>query len=116
MSQKFTKEWAYPVTDWKIIFRFKHLHREYCHDFYNVSTLSNYFHSVPEQGLLVGYGKELPHHRMRQNILPVSGGKLSMWYVENGKEHFLNFRDASHFASFLNRTPTVAKAVSYFKK
>jgi hypothetical protein len=116
VKQSGTRKWAYPITDWEIIFKFKQSDKEYYNTFYNVSTLSNYFKSVPEQGMLVGYGKELPQHRLRQNFLPVSDGRLSMWYVENGQKHSLDFSNVFEFAKFLDNNPNVAKALSYVKK
>jgi hypothetical protein len=116
MNKKATKEWAYPVTDWKILFHFKQNSREWCHEFFNVPCLKNYFTSVPEQAILVGYGKDLPQHRVRQNVLAVTDAKLSLWYVENGCEHLYQMENAKALAHFLDHHPTVAKAVSYRRR
>jgi len=79
-------------------------------------SLSNYFHNVPEQAMLVGYGKELPAHRMKQTLLPVSDGKLSLWFIEEGRKYDVNFKDVFEFECFLETRPHVAKAVSYRKR
>jgi len=100
-------------TDWKLVFEFKQAERQWCHEFYNVSTLSNYFKSVPERGMLVGYGEVMPVHRRRQTILPCSDGRLSIWFLQYNMEYSYDFSDVYDFANFLKQHPPVAKAVGY---
>jgi hypothetical protein len=110
------KSWAYPVSDWKIIFRYRQKEREWECDFYSISHFSNYLRDVPEQALLIGYGKELPQHRLRQNFIPCSDGKLMLWYIESSKEFCYEFKTVRDFAHFLNNHETIAKALSFVKK
>jgi hypothetical protein len=105
--------WAYPVTDWKIILRYKQNNREWEEIFYNIPHLKNYFIDCPEKGVLVGYGHHIPQHRLRQSFLPVSDCKLLLWYIQDGKEYFYEMPNAKALVHYLNNHPAIAHAVSY---
>lgn len=113
MKRSNTRQWAYPVTDWKVLFYFIQSEKEWVDDFYTMSSLTNYFTDVPERGLLIGFGTELPQHRARQSFVPCTNGKLGLWYVESGKETHHEFSDFNTFIKYLNEHVNIAKALSY---
>jgi hypothetical protein len=113
MNKGNKRAWAYPVTDWKIQFYFTQSGKEWCDDFYNISSLTTYFAGVPERGILIGFGIDLPQHRTRQSFLPCTGGKLTLWYLESGQETSLDFINFDTFVKYLNENPNIARALSY---